>query len=109
MSIRRPSPLLCGLVYIKFGADLDDLHSGMFGGTVPNRHVVVQGHRGLHDDNLRVAVPGFYDGIRPHDRIDSWYALGFDDKEFLATAGLETDLGEKVRGFWNIWSRPTVE
>ena len=106
---------LRGLVYIqvRLHGPGSDLHSGMFGGTVPNpamllSKVIAQ----LHDDNLRVAVPGFYDGIRPpdQDRIDSWYALGFDDKEFLATAGLETDLGEEgTRVLERIWSRPTVE
>ena len=106
---------LRGLVYIqvRLHGPGSDLHSGMFGGTVPNpamllSKVIAQ----LHDDNLRVAVPGFYDGIRPpdQDRIDSWYALGFDDKAFLATAGLETDLGEEgTRVLERIWSRPTVE
>ena len=90
-STRRPSPLLarvgvhpssvCGPVRFALG----NVRC-----TVPNpamllSKVIAQ----LHDDNLRVAVPGFYDGIRPpdQDRIDSWYALGFDDKAFLATAG----------------------
>ena len=96
----------CGLVYIqvRLHGPGSDLHSGMFGGTVPNpamllSKVIAQ----LHDDNLRVAVPGFYDGIRPpdQDRIDSWYALGFDDKEFLATAGWRPIWVKKARGFWN--------
>src|SRR5688572_13535557 len=43
-----------------------DLHSGSFGGAVPNPvHHVARLVAALHDDEGRVAVPGFYDDVRP--------------------------------------------
>ena len=39
-----------------------DLHSGSFGGGVPNPvHVLADLLAGLHDDDGRVTLPGFYD------------------------------------------------
>src|SRR5205823_14200722 len=41
-----------------------DLHSGAFGGAVPNPVTELAGVIGrLHDDDGRVSVPGFYDGV----------------------------------------------
>jgi acetylornithine deacetylase/succinyl-diaminopimelate desuccinylase-like protein len=43
-----------------------DLHSGEYGGAVPNPlHVLAELVAGLHDRTGRVAVPGFYDDVRP--------------------------------------------
>src|SRR5438874_1679728 len=43
-----------------------DLHSGTFGGAVPNpAHVLANVVAALHDDNGRVTIPGFYDAVRP--------------------------------------------
>jgi acetylornithine deacetylase/succinyl-diaminopimelate desuccinylase-like protein len=43
-----------------------DLHSGLFGGAVPNpTHIIARMVAALHDDAGRVAVPGFYDHVRP--------------------------------------------
>lgn len=43
-----------------------DIHSGSFGGAVPNpATAAARLVAALHDDHARVAVPGFYDGITP--------------------------------------------
>lgn len=43
-----------------------DIHSGSFGGAVPNpATAAARLVAALHDDRARVAVPGFYDGITP--------------------------------------------
>ncbi len=43
-----------------------DLHSGLFGGAVPNSaHLVAALVAALHDDDGRVTIPGFYDDVRP--------------------------------------------
>ena len=41
-----------------------DLHSGSFGGGVPNPlHALAGLLAGLHDDDGRVTLPGFYDRV----------------------------------------------
>src|SRR3954447_18195472 len=43
-----------------------DLHSGTFGGAVPNpAHLLANVVAALHDDDRRVTIPGFYDDVRP--------------------------------------------
>lgn len=45
-----------------------DLHSGMYGGAIENPlHVLGRIIASLHDDNGRIAVPGFYDDVRVVD------------------------------------------
>jgi acetylornithine deacetylase/succinyl-diaminopimelate desuccinylase-like protein len=90
-----------------------DLHSGMFGGPVVNPiHVLSKIIGDLHDDNGRVALPGFYDGVPelPEDVAAQWRALDFDEKAFLASIGLTRAGGEAGRGVLEqIWARPTCD
>ncbi len=46
-----------------------DLHSGSFGGAVPNPlHVLADLLSGLHGSADRVTLPGFYDDVLPLSR-----------------------------------------
>lgn len=94
------------------GADRD-LHSGHFGGAAANPiHILAKIIAGLHDENGRVTVPNFYDGVEetPADILKSWNALGRDAEEFLGSVGLSIPSGEKGRSILELtWARPTAE
>jgi acetylornithine deacetylase/succinyl-diaminopimelate desuccinylase-like protein len=90
-----------------------DLHSGRHGGAVANPlHAMAQLIASLHDDNGRVAVSGFYDGVRdltPDERAEI-AALSFDDRTYLAQVGAPATFGES--GYSTLerqWTRPTLE
>lgn len=90
-----------------------DLHSGLFGGVATNPiHVLARLVAELHDEDGRVAIPGFYDDVEalPPKRRRAWQALGFDADDFLGSIGLHDSAGE--RGFSvleQLWARPTAE
>lgn len=90
-----------------------DLHSGLFGGPARNpAHVLASIIADLHDENGRITLPGFYDGIAevPDDVMASWNALGFSADDFLGAVGLSVPAGEKDRtALEQMWSRPTLE
>ncbi len=59
---------LRGLAYfeIRLNGPSHDLHSGMYGGAVHNpAQVLCELIAGMHDAQGRVALPGFYDSVRP--------------------------------------------
>ncbi|EKE45027.1 hypothetical protein OCGS_0722 [Oceaniovalibus guishaninsula JLT2003] len=90
-----------------------DLHSGQFGGLAANPiRVLARIVAALHDDQGRVTVPGFYDGVTelPDDIRAQWQGLGFDAAAFLGSVGLSHPAGETGRDpLEMIWSRPTCE
>ncbi len=91
-----------------------DLHSGSFGGGVPNPlHALAALLAGLHDEAGRVTLPRFYDRVLPlsDEERELFARLPFDEKEWLAEAGQSgavvrrgglhhagTDLGPAHRG-----------
>ncbi|MFJ8670803.1 dipeptidase [Streptomyces sp. NPDC093589] len=95
-----------------YGPD-QDIHSGSFGGAVPNPATeAARLVAALHDDDRRVAVPGFYDGvIELTDRERELFAeLPFDESEWLRTAHSHATLGEQgATTLERIWARPTAE
>ncbi|MHC0052779.1 M20/M25/M40 family metallo-hydrolase [Actibacterium sp. D379-3] len=90
-----------------------DLHSGMYGGVAMNPiRVMAQIIASLHDENGKITVPGFYDGVTelPDAVRAQWQALAFDHARFLGEVGLSVPAGEHDRTpLEMIWSRPTCE
>jgi len=90
-----------------------DLHSGLFGGPARNPiHALAAVLAALHDDDGRVTLPGFYDGVDelPDEIRRQWAALDFDAAEFLADVGLSEPAGERGRSVLEmLWARPTCE
>jgi acetylornithine deacetylase/succinyl-diaminopimelate desuccinylase-like protein len=90
-----------------------DLHSGMYGGLAMNpARVLARIIAALHDDDGRITVPGFYDGVPElsNELAAAWDDLKFDDKAFLGEVGLSEPAGERGRRpLEMIWSRPTCE
>lgn len=90
-----------------------DLHSGVFGGSVPNpAHLLARIVAGLHDADGRVAVPGFYDDVRPLTDAEqaSLALLPFDPEDWKAKAGVRALAGEAGRStLERVWTRPTCD
>src|SRR3954471_7680675 len=84
-----------------------DLHSGRHGGAVHNpNHALALILASLHDADGRVAVPGFYDGVRDVEIG----AIPFDEAEYRRQVGVPELFGEP--GFSTLerlWTRPTLE
>ncbi|MGO8961685.1 MAG: dipeptidase [Streptosporangiaceae bacterium] len=91
-----------------------DLHSGSFGGAVPNSlHALADLLSGLHDSDGRVTVPGFYDNVLPLSDAERGLIarLPFDEKAWLAEAGnSRAAAGEAgYSTLERVWARPTAE
>jgi len=106
---------LRGLVYedVKITCADRDLHSGVFGGAAQNPIRLLAKILGaLWDDDGRVTIPGFYDGVKdlPADIKADLAALDLTPEKFLGPIGLKTPAGEK--GYLlieQITTRPTAE
>lgn len=112
-------PALCIGVRGLTGLELDlrgaatDMHSGVYGGAVHNPlHALARLLASLHDDQGRVAVAGFYGGVRELSAAEraEMAALGFDAAALQQEVGAPALYGEA--GFSvleRIWARPTLE
>ena len=106
---------LRGLNYyqVELTGPAQDLHSGVFGGAVPNPiTILAETIAKLHDKNFRVTVPGFYDDVATVSAKErkALNALPWKEKEFRKTVGAPALCGEK--GFTiveRLWIRPTME
>ena len=95
------------------GPDVD-LHSGLFGGAVPNPLTALGRLVGaLHDEEGRVQVPGFYDDVVPLTAVEraSFARLPFDEARWLGEkAASRATAGEAGHStLERIWARPTAE
>ena len=106
---------LRGLNYyqVEITGPVQDLHSGVFGGAVPNPiTILAETIAKLHDKNFRVTVPGFYDDVASLSRKErqALNSLPWREKDFRRTVGAPALCGEK--GFTiveQLWIRPTLE
>src|SRR5260370_6672759 len=106
---------LRGLVYeeVRLSCADRDLHSGLFGGAAQNP-LRVLAHRlaARHDENGRVTIPGFYDGVSelPPQIEADLKGLDLTPENLLAEVGLKVPAGEKDRMLIEqIATRPTAE
>ena len=90
-----------------------DLHSGSYGGAVPNPiHALAEIIAKCHDENYHITVPGFYDDVLD---VQDWEhkensQLPFDENEFLKEVGSEGLVGEKgYSALERKSARPTLE
>ncbi len=115
----RETPAICTTLRGLLGEEIiltgpdKDLHSGMYGGPAINPiRVLARIIAALHDDEGRVTVPGFYEGVSeltPELRAQ-WEGLGFDAEAFLGAVDLSVPAGETGRSVLEqIWARPTCE
>ena len=106
---------LRGLVYedVTVTAADRDLHSGLFGGAAQNPiRVLNRILTAIHDDDGRITIPGFYDGVPelPADIKADLEALKLTPEEFLGQVGLKIPAGEKDRMLIEqISTRPTCD
>ena len=106
---------LRGLVYeeVRLTCADRDLHSGLFGGAAQNPlRVLARILAAMHDDNGRVTIPGFYDGVKdlPPDIKADLKGLDLTPENFLAEVGLKVPAGENDRMLIEqIATRPTAE
>ncbi|WP_246178697.1 dipeptidase [Actinomadura decatromicini] len=91
-----------------------DLHSGSFGGAVPNPlQAMAALMSALHDPDGRVTLPGFYDDVVPltDEERELFARLPFDEDEWLQSAG-DSRAAHGEKGYTTlerIWARPTAE
>jgi acetylornithine deacetylase/succinyl-diaminopimelate desuccinylase-like protein len=106
---------LRGLVYfeIRFRGPKQDLHSGLFGGTIHNpAQALAEFIAGLHDDDGRITLPGFYDTVQPL-RLEERAELARLPKTkdwYLENTGVPALWGEpEYTPDERVGSRPTLE
>ena len=106
---------LRGLAYFElrvYGPNRD-LHSGQFGGAVHNpAQAICELIAGMHDEQGRVTLPGFYDRVRTldEDERSQLARLPTDEDFYLETTGAPALWGESgYTAAERVGARPTLE
>lgn len=90
-----------------------DLHSGVFGGSLANPVNALATLIGkLIDDRGRVQIPGFYDDVVPltDEERANFAALPFDEAAYLRQLGVSAAFGEvEFSTLERRWARPTCD
>ncbi len=106
---------LRGLAYfeVELEGPSHDLHSGLFGGAVPNPINELGRLIGaFHTADGKIAIPGFYDKVRELEAEEraGFAKLPFDEKSFLAETGASGTRGEVgYTTLERVWARPTLD
>ncbi|MCP4706047.1 MAG: dipeptidase [candidate division Zixibacteria bacterium] len=100
-------------VEVKLTGPDRDLHSGSFGGSIANPiNVLGKIIGGLHDENGKITIDGFYDDVIP---LTDWEkkqfaALPFNKDEYIAKTGSKGLFGDiDYTVLEQIWGRPTLD
>jgi acetylornithine deacetylase/succinyl-diaminopimelate desuccinylase-like protein len=104
---------MLGLEFTLEGA-AKDLHSGRHGGSAPNPlRAIARLVASLHEADGRVAVEGFYDGVRPVDPliVRAIETVGFDTAAYFAEIGapMPTPPPSGQELLTRQWLEPTLE
>jgi acetylornithine deacetylase/succinyl-diaminopimelate desuccinylase-like protein len=98
---------------IKLTGAKGDLHSGVYGGAAPNAAQALSRLLAtLHTPEGGVAVPGFYDGVRPlsTEERENFASLRFDETELKQELKVDSLPGEPgFSALERMWARPTLE
>lgn len=90
-----------------------DLHSGMYGGAVPNAiHALTEILASLHSSDNKILVEGFYDDVRPLSEADraAIAEIPFDAQEYQEKIGVTALLAEPgYTSQEHLAARPTLE
>ena len=90
-----------------------DLHSGIYGGAVPNPiNVLSKMIASLHDENNRITIPGFYDKVQElsKEERDHMAEAPFDLEEYKKALDIGDVYGEKGYSTAERYSiRPTLD
>lgn len=90
-----------------------DLHSGQYGGVAVNPLLVLSKIlAAIHDEDGRITIPGFYDGVHPVPPavLKQWEGLDISGRGFLAGISVEGGAGERAFSpIERMWSRPAID
>jgi acetylornithine deacetylase/succinyl-diaminopimelate desuccinylase-like protein len=90
-----------------------DLHSGLFGGVIHNpAQIMAEVIAGMHDDQGRVALPGFYDRVQDLDQEErkELSRLPTNEDFYLQQTGVKKLWGEEgYSAVERTGARPTLE
>jgi len=106
---------LKGIVYLELivRGPNKDLHSGVYGGAVANpANVLTRMLAACQEPFGKVAIPGFYDDVRP---LEDWERtdfgkLPYSEEDFVNKTGVPRPFGEE--GYSTLerrWARPTFD
>jgi acetylornithine deacetylase/succinyl-diaminopimelate desuccinylase-like protein len=106
---------LRGLAYFElwiYGPD-HDLHSGLFGGAIHNpAQVLCDLIAGMHDEQGRITLPGYYDRVLPitSEERAEFSRLPMDEAYYLKQSGAPALFGEAgYTPYERVGVRPTLE
>lgn len=75
-----------------------DLHSGLYGGTVHNpAQALIELVAGMHDENGRITLPGFYDNVRP---------ISAEEHADMEKLPMSEDFYKSQTGVPELWGEP---
>ncbi len=113
-------PTICvglrGIIYgeLHITAASQDLHSGVYGGAVPNPlQAAAEIIAALKGRDGKVAIPGFYEAVQAPTMAEreAWASLPFNEEEYRAKeVGAKQLTGEPdISVLERVWARPTFE